>query len=130
MVEKHILLVDDDAGHAYLAMRRIQKSGEFTIEWVSSGNEALQMLNQLLSSGKLPDLILLDLNMPGLTGFDVMERLNADEKLKEIPRFIVSTSDEPEDFLKAKVYGYTGYIVKPIDYVQLGMKIRQLFEGD
>ena len=126
---RHILLVDDDAGHAYLTQRNLQRfSLDMDIEWVGSGSEALSTLEEAQSKNQLPDLILLDLNMPGLSGFDVLENLDKDEQLKAIPRFIISTSDEPDDMKKSEHFGYVEYVIKPIDYPVLIDQIKQLFK--
>lgn len=129
MAVKRILLVDDDAGHAYLAMRRLKANKDYDIQWASSGQEALDILYKSEATGNLPHLVLLDLNMPGLNGFDVMQHLDADPELKAIPRIIVSTSDEPEDLIKSADYGHAGYIVKPIDYMALSLRIHKLFDN-
>ncbi len=106
-----ICLIDDDPDHVLIITRAIRELGdESTVHAASDGDEALEWLR---SSDPLPDLILLDINMPGLSGFDVLETLKADERLKSVPVVMLTSSDASADVARAYELGASGYISKP-----------------
>ena len=106
-----ICLIDDDPDHVLIITRAIRELGdESTVQAASDGDEALAWLR---SAEKLPDLILLDINMPGLSGFDVLEALKADERLKSVPVVMLTSSDASADVARAYELGASGYISKP-----------------
>jgi CheY-like chemotaxis protein len=72
----------------------------------------------------------LDINLPGLTGFQVMERLDANPSLCAIPRIIISTSDDPQDMRAAAKLNHLAYLVKPLDYKQMLTLIVGLNEAE
>ena len=106
-----ICLIDDDPDHVLIITRAIREIGdESTVHAASDGDEALAWLR---AAEKLPDLVLLDINMPGLSGFDVLEALKADERLKSVPVVMLTSSDASADVARAYELGASGYISKP-----------------
>jgi CheY-like chemotaxis protein len=106
-----ICLIDDDPDHVLIITRAIREHGdESTIHAASDGDEALAWLR---SAETLPDLVLLDINMPGLSGFDVLEALKADQRLKIVPVVMLTSSDASADVARAYELGASGYISKP-----------------
>jgi len=106
-----ICLIDDDPDHVLIISRAIREIGdESTIHASSDGDEALAWLR---SSDTLPDLILLDINMPGLSGFDVLKALKADARLRTAPVVMLTSSDASADVARAYELGASGYISKP-----------------
>lgn len=116
-----ILLVEDDPGDQKLvkiSLKRQRIANELHI--VSSGEEALDFLYQ---RGKYkynggtprPDLILLDLNMPGMGGKEFLRRIKKDEDLKKIPVVILTTSDSERDIIDSYHLQASGYVKKPVD---------------
>ena len=114
-----VLLVEDDPGDQKLvkiSLKRQRIANELHI--VSSGEEALDFLYQ---RGKYnggtprPDLILLDLNMPGMGGKEFLKRLKKDEDLKKIPVVILTTSDSERDIIDSYHLQASGYVKKPVD---------------
>jgi len=80
---------------------------------VNNGEEALELLQ---SGGDLPDIILLDLNMPKMNGIEFLRILKKDESLKKIPTIIFTTSNNQKDILECYKIGIAGYIIKPLKY--------------
>jgi len=80
------------------------------------------------SQAALPDLILLDLNLPGKNGREVLAEIKSDPRLKRVPVIILTTSQAEEDILKAYHLHANGYIVKPVDLDQFFQTIKQLRE--
>lgn len=125
MNEKEILLVDDDEGHVYLLKVRLKRLGlKNNIHWVKNGQEALTYLRQ--SDTELPAIMLLDLNMPVLSGLQVLEEIAKDDTLNKIPRIILTTSDDADDLQEVNRYGVEGYMIKPINYTSLAERIDDL----
>jgi CheY-like chemotaxis protein len=119
MTEKpiNILLVEDDEVDVMNVKRAFQKNNlSNPIHHAGNGVEALSYLRG--ENGyppiALPRIILLDLNMPKMGGIEFLQNLRADEKLKNISVFVMTTSNEDEDKVKAYNLGVAGYILKPI----------------
>ncbi len=128
---KTILLAEDDPGHAILVRKWLKREGiDLPIVHVQDGQYAL---DYLMKQGQfadqdapLPSVLLLDLNMPRLTGLQVMERMATEAALSKIPVIVLTTSDERDDIREAENYGYVEYCVKPPDYSKLARCIETL----
>jgi CheY-like chemotaxis protein len=106
-----ICLIDDDPDHVTIISRAIREmDGETAVKTLSDGALALDWLQ---AAEQLPDLILLDINMPGLSGFDVLARLKRDERLRRVPVVMLTSSDLTADVARAYELGASGYISKP-----------------
>lgn len=106
-----ICLIDDDPDHVLIITRAIRELGDqSTVHAVSDGEEAMAWLR---SSETIPDLILLDINMPGLSGFDVLQAIKADTRLRTAPVVMLTSSDAAADVARAYELGASGYISKP-----------------
>lgn len=104
-----ILLVEDEEENQLLGMTVLKPLG-VEVLLAQNGREALA-----LAAEKVPDLILLDIIMPGLTGLEVLERLKADAKTKDIPVMMLTSRQVPEEFRKAQELGAKGFLNKPYD---------------
>ena len=114
---KPILLVEDDQADAYItqqAMKTINVANELIHQ--PGGEEAIEYLKDL--DNDPPCLVLLDLNMPRMSGFDFLRIVKADQKLKRTPVVILSTSDSYRNVQESYDLGAAGYIVKPVDFNQ------------
>jgi len=118
-----ILVVDDDTKIQMVVKIMLQKSG-YEVRCVSSGLEAFQALAEYR-----PDLILLDVMMPGMDGYEVCRKLKADEKAKTIPVIMLTALGMGEDFEKALQNGADWYIVKPFNSRQLLSRVASLLKG-
>jgi CheY-like chemotaxis protein len=116
MKKKTILLVEDDELDIISVQRTLNKIDfQHNLYTAYNGKEALTMLNRKENPLK-PDVILLDLNMPKMNGLEFLRLLRADQKLKHIKVFIMTTSGEPNDRLSMEALGISGYIMKPLNY--------------
>lgn len=127
-----ILLVEDDPGHARLIERNLRRVG-LTQEMtrIEDGQQALDyFFPNDTSSGRptddMPLVILLDLNLPGADGYQVLERLKSNDRTKHIPVFILSSTDERRDIERCYALGCNAYLIKPVDYEQFASAIRHL----
>lgn len=113
-----ILLVEDDPGDQKLitvSLRNQKIANEVYI--ASSGEEAIEFLYQrgkYSDGAPLPDLILLDLNMPGMGGKEFLRQMKEDEKMRLIPVIILTSSDSDDDILDTYNLHASGYIKKPV----------------
>ncbi|BDM83531.1 response regulator [Acaryochloris marina] len=113
-----ILMVDDEPKNLALLTDVLEHDG-YEIWQADSGSEALRVAGMVL-----PDLILLDINMPDMQGYDVCQQLKANAKTKLIPVIFVSALDETWDKVKAFSVGGSDYINKPIQIVELMARMK------
>jgi CheY-like chemotaxis protein len=126
-----VLLVEDDINDIFLVKRAFKMAHlENPLQVVTDGEEAMHYLS---GHGKyedrhvypVPKLIVMDIKMPRMSGFDVLEWIKHDGKLRRIPVVIVSSSDRPEDIDRAYELGANAYMVKPVNY----RAVERLFES-
>jgi CheY-like chemotaxis protein len=124
---KSCLLIDDDHDDQLvfsLAIQDVNKS--ILCIHVDDGYQALKILEG--DPGFIPDLIFLDLNLPGISGFDCLTKVKQNPKLAHIPVIIYTTSDREEDIAKTKQLGALGFITKPQNIKDLILKLTSFFE--
>jgi CheY-like chemotaxis protein len=113
----NILLVDDDSLDQIDLVRTLERKNiTHRLKAAKNGEDALSVMDDpdgSIFSGN-PDIILLDLNMPKMNGFEFLERMKMNESWKDIKVFILTTSDEREDKQIALNMGASGYITKPL----------------
>jgi two-component system, response regulator len=129
---RKILLVEDDDADAELASRAFQKSHvKNPLVRVRDGLEAL---DYLFARGKyaardahdLPAFVLLDLNIPKISGLKVLEAIRADPRIRHLPVIILTSSGEERDRLGAYKHFANSYVIKPLDYDQFVAAALQL----
>jgi two-component system response regulator len=122
-----ILLVEDNIEDAAVTKRVLlhnKMNGGLII--TNSGKEALAAM-QNKSKADLPQLILLDINLPDISGIDLLRRIKKDDNLREIPVVILTGSNEDQDIQKSYDLGAGSYLVKPISNSALMLVIEKLF---
>ena len=117
-----ILLVDDTPANLQLLSGMLKEQG-YKVRPVPSGKLALQVANI-----EPPDLILLDILMPEMNGYEVCEKLKADDKLKEIPVIFISALSETIDKVKGFLAGGVDYITKPFQFEEVHARVRTHLE--
>lgn len=117
---KKILVADDKATSRELVRTVLENAG-YTVVEASDGLEALRHARELG-----PDLIILDLHMPGLDGFGVIEELRRDENFADTPVIALTASAMQGDRERALSFGFTGYISKPIRLGTLRSEVERL----
>ncbi len=124
-----IMLVEDSPGDADLVIDFLERSKvKNNIHWVKDGDAAMAFLHrQGEYAGKpMPDLILLDLNLPGKDGREVLDEVKQDSKLKHIPVVILTSSKSEEDILRSYRLQANCYITKPVDIAQFVNVVRAI----
>ena len=119
-----ILIVDDDLKIQMLVKIILEKNG-YEVKCVSSGIEAFQVLPSYE-----PDLIMLDVMMPVMDGYEVCRKIKSDDKTKTIPVIMLTALGMGEDFEKALENGADWYIVKPFNSRQLLSRVSMLLKGE
>ncbi|MCX6185990.1 MAG: response regulator [Bacteroidetes bacterium] len=123
-----ILLVEDDEVDIINVKRAFKKNEiENQLLLANNGIEALKLLHSL-SSSQLPQVILLDINMPMMNGIEFLCELRKDERLKHISVFVMTTSNEDSDKIEAYGYNVAGYILKPLSFDKFIDTINKLIE--
>jgi CheY-like chemotaxis protein len=124
--------VEDDPGHQVLIQDNLKKAGIInTLFTAKDGQEALDFIYhqgdyQDEKKSPTPGLILLDINMPQVDGFEVLEKLKKDEKLKKIPVIMLTTTDSQREIDKSYQLGANSYITKPVDFREFQNMIKNL----
>ncbi|WP_348667179.1 response regulator [uncultured Polaribacter sp.] len=119
-----VLLIEDNLIEVMKMERAISSLGlNHIINVANNGEEALEILED---NQQWPDLILLDLNMPRISGIEFLMILKNNEDLKHIPTVILTTSDNQKDIEECYRIGVSGYIVKPLKYYDYVDKIQNV----
>ena len=122
---KHLaraLFVEDSASEIRLITELLNRAHvQFDGHWVVNGEDAMHFLRQDkgFEAAPRPDIIFLDLNLPRVTGEDVLSEIRADEDLAGIPVVILSGSDFEDDVINAREQGVAHYLVKPLNFEKL-----------
>lgn len=127
----HFLLVEDDDTHARLVSLALDEHVPGSVlERARDGRAALVRLTRAagLNADPLPDVVVLDLNLPGLSGHEVLLAIKSDPRLKTLPVVILSTSAAESDRLRAYSHYANSYLVKPIDFDRFIAMVRELGE--
>lgn len=133
---KHrVLLVEDNPADADLVEEALEEA-QFDCELrvMRNGQQAIELIESLESGGvqEMPDLVLLDLNLPKVTGDVVLERVCSSPRCREAKVFIISSSDAPADRERAMKLGAIGYFRKSsnlADFMKIGPRVRAILEG-
>lgn len=116
-MKKSILLVDDKPEIAKIIILYLSA---FTVKYMENVVSALEWLEE----GNMPDLIITDLNIPGMSGEDFLIHLKEEKKFREIPVFILSALDRDEDKKRLFAEGAHDYILKPFNPEELKVRIK------
>lgn len=126
-----VLLVEDNPADARLAVEALKQASlpvELTV--VEDGEQALEYLHARgdFTSAVLPDLVLLDLNLPGIDGREVLETVKADEELRKVPVLVMTTSDSDADIDACYALHANGYVPKPIGIDEISRALEAIYD--
>ncbi len=122
----HVVLAEDDDDYAIVIERALEKAADVPTEIrrARTGTEALALLRDVV-----PDLLLLDLKMPGMAGHEALEEIKEDDALRSIPVAILTSSDRDDDVAKSYGLGGNHFITKPSNPLELEAKLRALLRN-
>lgn len=126
-----IVMVEDDEGHARLIEKNIRRAGvNNEIIAFTDGNSVLNFLFGSDKTGRVSSgrsyLVLLDLNLPDMTGIDILARIKANEHTRRAPVIVLTTTDDQREIQRCYDLGANVYITKPLNYESFANAIRQL----
>ena len=132
MNEKSILLVEDNPDDVELTLMALKESK--ILNKVDVTRDGVEALDYLFCTGSyagrkpasLPELVLLDLKLPKVSGLEVLERLRSDPRTKLIPVVILTSSSEEEDVLKSYRLGANSYVRKPVEFAHFTEAVKNL----
>lgn len=115
-----ILYVEDNVDYTFLIESAVQQLKKVvTIQIVDNGNDALTLLHQLASARMKPKLIVLDLNLPGISGIEILKEIRSIPYLRYTAVVLFSTSDDVKDVEQSLEFGANAYVTKPSSYSDL-----------
>ena len=114
MNRKRVLIIDDEEDLCELAKIYLENKSAFEVETLTDARETIRVVKAFR-----PDVIILDLRMPHIGGFEICELLNNDDETKSVPIIVTTALSDTADIKKAYKLGASGYIVKPLDFPQL-----------
>lgn len=127
-----IMLIEDDEGHQLLIRENLRAGGIVNeVIHMSNGQEALDYLMrrgqwQDPSKSPRPGLILLDIKMPKMDGFTVLEKIKSDPQLRMIPVLMLTSTDDQIEINRCYSLGANSYVVKPVRYEEFQERVRAL----
>ncbi len=113
-----VLVVDDDIVVRLMVRETLEEAG-FLVEEAEDGDQAVSAVESLQ-----PELVLLDIEMPGMDGYEVCRKLKADERTKDIPVIFLSAKDEEDDVIRGFELGAVDYMSKPVSPEILKVRVR------
>jgi DNA-binding response OmpR family regulator len=126
-----IIMIEDDEGHATLIERNIRRAGvNNEIVPFRNGQDAMHYLFGEDGSGEVSSrrhlLVLLDLNLPDMTGIDILEKIKANQHTRRSPVIVLTTTDDQREIQRCYDLGANVYVTKPVNYEGFANAIRQL----
>lgn len=126
-----ILIVEDNPTDELMIVRALQKNRIANhIVVARDGAEALTHLFPAAEEGErddgLPNVVLLDLQLPKVSGMDVLKRIREDERTRHLPVVVFTSSDEERDIVESYERGVNSYVRKPVDFAEFHEAVRQL----
>lgn len=124
-----IVMIEDDEGHARLIEKNIRRAGiSNDLRHFLNGADAIDYLFNSPEgpSHSGPSLVLLDLNLPDMSGTDILAKIKGDEKLHRVPVVVLTTTDDKNEIQRCYDLGCNVYITKPVNYESFSDAIRQL----
>ncbi len=122
-----IVMIEDDMGHARLIEKNLRRAG-ITNELVhlDDGQKAADYFFAAPEGRNMPMLVLLDLNLPQIDGYELLKRLKSNERTHRIPIIVLTTTDNPREIERCYELGCNVYITKPVEYENFAESIRKL----
>lgn len=124
-----IIMIEDDLGHARLIEKNLRRSGIMNeLKHFDNGRSAVDyfLTGKLAEDAHEKTLILLDLNLPEIDGFEVLEILKGNDNTKKIPIIILTTTSNPKEIDRCYELGCNIYITKPVDYLNFSEALSKL----
>jgi len=122
MEKKTVMIVDDSRTVAWILRETLESLG-YRVRCAYSGEDALDMIDT-----QRPDLVILDVKMPGLDGFEVLDRLRRDARFASVPIVMLTSMGQEADVVRGFGLGADDYVLKPFSPVELMARVRRLVQ--
>ncbi|MFC1651214.1 response regulator transcription factor [Candidatus Latescibacterota bacterium] len=119
---KKIVLAEDESHIARLITFKLEREG-YELFWEADGGSALEKVREII-----PDLVLLDIMMPVMDGYEVLKHIKEDDNLKDIPVIMLTAKSQEQDIIKGFDLGSEDYIVKPFKPAELAARIKKILK--
>src|SRR5579859_1993108 len=114
-----VMIVDDEPINIEVTQVYLEEAGYWQFASTSEPLEAMGLM-----AARRPDVLLLDLKMPKMSGFEILERMQAENILKDVPTIVLTSSTDAETKLKALELGATDFLAKPVDPSELMLRVK------
>ena len=125
-----VLVVEDNADDRDLLLRQLRKTGMAEqVKFISDGKEALLYLTEPAQNSEDEELIaiFLDLNLPSLSGLDLLRSLRQNESLQDTPVIVMTSSNDPRDLAECRRLSVTQYVSKPVTFISFSKAVADIF---
>lgn len=127
LADNSILVIDDNPDDFFAVQRALTRAGMANpLLHCESGREGLEFLDNAALHGTLPSLVLLDINMPGMKGDEVLRAIRDTPELRTLPVLMLTSSDDDRDVLAAFQGGASAYLAKPLEFEDLLRAIQRV----
>lgn len=127
----HILLIEDNEGDIFLTKEAFAEAGiQSKLDIARNGEEAISVLEDCKTKNNCPDLVLLDINLPKVNGFQVLQYIKQHKELRKTPVLMLSTSSSSNDIIKSYENFANCYIIKPAelkDFMSIVQSIKKFW---
>ncbi|MEO1052060.1 MAG: response regulator [Bacteroidota bacterium] len=130
--EIDILLIEDSESDAEITIRSLKKNNlTDKLFWIKDGEEAVDFLNREGSYDSVPDeclpkLILLDIKLPKINGFEILKLIKSNSQTRRIPVVMLTSSREDRDVIQSYDLGANSYVVKPVEYENFKQAVKEI----
>jgi two-component system cell cycle response regulator DivK len=130
--DPHVIVVEDNANNLLILLKLLKLIGVERVNWHTSGQQVVQFVHAMSQANiqGRPDLILLDIGLPGEDGYAVLAQLRADPSLRHTRVAAVTVHNSPDEVRRAQAAGFDGFIGKPIDAERFPDQIRRILAGE
>lgn len=123
-----VLYVEDNSDAVVFFKRAIKKIGNYNLQTIETGDKLVEMVSSNDKENKFdPEIILLDINLPGMNGFEVLKYIRTQSDFKHTPVIMFTSSEDENDIKKSYEYGANAYLVKPDDLRSLHLVLEDTF---
>lgn len=130
MRQTRILIVEDNPDDEVLLLRQLRKAQlDQHVKVISDGKEAVEYLNSTDRHGDEILALFLDLNLPGINGLHILERVRANPRIRGLPVIVMTSSNSPEDLERCHQLGVSCYVQKPITFATFSKAIADSFQS-